>query len=234
EQLWTDIGDLDTDQAAGTDLAVFGDRITIGGFADTGPGAEHLYVAQYLNPVPTVSVAVEPVGGPIVIGPDGGSFQFTATLTNAGDQPITFDAWTEVAGPVSRSPVLGPLSVTLAPGATLTRTLTQRVPANAPPGVYTYTGALGTFPGGALASDGFTFTKQGAAARGATGADWAVSGWSASGVERWDEVVASSALPATFALSEATPNPSGGRARLTLAVPEAQRVTVVASDRLGR
>jgi hypothetical protein len=235
ERLWTDAGDLDTDEAAGFDLAVSGDRILIGGLADTGPGAEHLYVAQYHNPAPAVSVAVEPVGGPVVIGPGGGSFQFTATLTNAGSQPLTFDAWTEVTGPVNRGPVLGPLPVTLAPGATLTRTLTQRVPANAPPGVYTYTGTVGTFPDGALASDSFPVTKQGAAARGGAAEGWAVSGWSVSGVERWDEgAAAASALPGAFALSEAAPNPSRGRARFTLALPAPERVTVAVYDGLGR
>src|SRR5690606_18856391 len=100
-----------------------------------------------------IAVTASPVSPPVVIGPGGGSFDFRVTLTNQTDQPQTFQAWTAVDGPVDRSPVLGPLSVTLPAGATLTRTLRQRVPGNAPAGTYTYHVRLGAFPSGVTASD---------------------------------------------------------------------------------
>src|SRR5690606_33828982 len=56
---------------------------------------------------------------------------------------------------------------------------------------------------------------------------WAVSGWD-------EGAQASATLPEGFALSEAHPNPSEGRTRLTLDLAVAQHVTVAAFDALGR
>jgi WD40 repeat protein len=178
-----------------------------------------------------VSVAAAPVGGPVTIPASGGSFQFTVTLTNLTGQAQTFQAWTAVTGPVSRDPVMGPLSVTLDPGATLTRTLTQQVPAAAPAGTYTYTVNVGT-GGVAVAGDSFSFGKQ--AGRQSDGpAVSGADGWSVSG---WESVAASIArsAPGGFALSGATPNPFTSMARLTLEIAEAQGVRAEVYDGLGR
>jgi hypothetical protein len=178
-----------------------------------------------------VSVSAQPVGGPVVIGPGGGSFQFTVTLTNTTGQPQAFQAWSSVTGPVNREPVVGPQTVTLPAGATVTRTLTQAVPANAPAGQYTYTVNVGTFPGGAFASDAFPVVKQGVAPRGggeAAADDWATSGWD-------DGAAASTTtLSGGYALSEVYPNPSRGRASLTLELAAAQAVRIEVYDALGR
>jgi hypothetical protein len=174
-----------------------------------------------------VTMSVEPVNPPIVLPPEGGTFRFTVTLTNTTGAPQTIEAWTEVSGPVNRNPVLGPLRVTLPPGATVARTLTQQVPGMAPAGVYTYAAAIGTFGGPMLTSDGFPFTKEGASPRGANAeAEWATSGWQAA--------TASAELPGGFALSEAYPNPFASQARLTLEVAEAQAVRAEVFDGLGR
>jgi hypothetical protein len=122
------------------------------------------------------------------------------------------------------------MTVTLPAGASVTRTLRQRVPGSAPAGQYTYAVNVGTFGGAVTASDAFPFTKEaGLAARGAgSDADWSASGWEETAT------TASAELPGAFALSEASPNPFASSARLTLDVPEAQRVTVAAYDALGR
>jgi hypothetical protein len=174
-----------------------------------------------------VTVDVEPVNGPIVIGAGGGSFDFTVTLTNTTGQAQTVRAWTAVDGPMDRSPVMGPRTVTLPPGGALTRTLTQQVPAAVPAGTYTYSANVQLFAGSLLDSDSFTFTKLAARTAGAA-AEWTVSGW--------DEAVAASALglPGGFALSEVSPNPFAVSARLTLEVAEAQHVTIAVYDALGR
>jgi hypothetical protein len=189
-----------------------------------GAGRAHVF-----GEAAAVTVSAVPVSPPILIFPGGGSFQFMVTLTNVTGQPLTVQAWTAVEGPVSRDPVMGPLSVTLPVGATLSRTLTQQVPAAAPAGTYTYVVKVGTFPGGVIASDSFTFTKlparQGAPAT--QDGDWAVSGWE-------EASVASVALPEGFALSEASPNPFSSQARLKLEVAEGQAVTVGVYDGLGR
>jgi agmatine/peptidylarginine deiminase len=200
-------------------------------FPLVGPaGARSFYVL----PPSAVSVSAQPVNPPVVLPPQGGSFQFTVTLTNQSNQPQTFQAWTAVTGPVDRDPVLGPQAVTLPAGATVTRTLTQQVPANAPAGTYTYAVNLGDFPDVVLASDAFTLTKQAvevtasAAAGGGPAVTWAVSGWEAA-------VAASSTeQPSGFALGEVYPNPFRGRAHLTLRVADAQAVSVEVFDALGR
>jgi hypothetical protein len=144
--------------------AAEGERVWAAGYQG------QLYARNPPQPAP-MAVSAAPVGGPITVGPGGGTFQYRVTLTNQTGQPQSFQAWTAVTGPVGREPVVGPLSVTLPAGATITRTLTQRVPGNAPAGAYTYHVRLGTFGGDVMASASFPFEKEGntMAARGAAG-----------------------------------------------------------------
>ena len=178
-----------------------------------------------------VAVTAQPVGGPVTIPAGGGSFQYTVTLTNRTSQPQTFQAWTAVSGPVNREPAFGPQTVTLPAGATVTRTLTQRVPGNAPAGQYTYAVKVGTLGGAVVASSSFSFTKTGseAAARGADASgEWSASGWDAA------PTASAAGLPGALALSDVHPNPLRGRAQLTLEVPAVQAVRVEVFDALGR
>jgi photosystem II stability/assembly factor-like uncharacterized protein len=180
-----------------------------------------------------VTVAAAPVDPPVVIGPGGGSFDFTVTLTNVTDQPQTVQAWTEVTGPLDRNPVIGPRPVALSPGQTVTQTIKQRVPGAAPAGTYTYAVRAGVFPGIPFGSDAFAVTKQEAPlahAGNGGGESWATSGWGAA-------PASASGLPAGLpggALSEAHPNPFSSQARLTLEVVEAQPVRIAVYDALGR
>ena len=195
-------------------------------------GLDQLALVPGLAGAPPAAVVVtaEPVGGPVVIGPDGGSFSFRVRLTNTTDQPQTVQGWTAVTGPVDREPVFGPMTVTVPPGATVAKTLRQRVPRNAPAGTYAYHVRVGTLGGVVTASDSFVFTKEpgAVATRGeASAAEWSVSGWEAA-------ASASATLPGGFALSEVYPNPSSGRATLTLEVAAAQAVTAEVYDVLGR
>jgi hypothetical protein len=177
-----------------------------------------------------VAVSAAPVDPPVVIGPGGGSFRFTVTLINTTDEPQRFQVWSAVTGPVNREPVLGPQAVTLPPSATISRTLTQQVPAVAPPGTYTYAVRLGRFPGPVVSSDAFPVTKEAAGRLTAAGsgvdAGWAVNGW--------EEAVAAASIPEGFALSEAQPNPFDARTRLTIEVADVQAVRVEVLDVLGR
>jgi hypothetical protein len=172
----------------------------------------------------SVNVRALPVNSPVVIGPDGGSFPFAVQLTNTTTLPISFQAWSEAAGPLTVSPVLGPRAVTLPPGTSVTRTLTQRVPAGAPPGTYTYTVAVGDFPGTVISSDSFTVVKQGTSGGRDAGVaeGWTVSGW------------ATAAGPAEAVRLAVAPNPFSEEAAVTLTLPEPGEVAVALYDVLGR
>jgi photosystem II stability/assembly factor-like uncharacterized protein len=191
-----------------------------------------------------VAIALAPVDPPVVIPPGGGSFQFTVTLTNLTGAPQTFEAWTAVDGPLTLSPVVGPVAVTLPPGQSVMRTLRQAVPANAPPGVYTYTGYAGDFPDGAVASSGFEVTKLsvGRAAGGAVPAGWAVAhagtGAPVAPGEVWTAGAAAASStgerPAGLALQAPRPNPFADRTTLAFDLPAAARVRLAVYDALGR
>jgi hypothetical protein len=228
-----------------TGFEVFGDPLSEVNAAVTGAGGVALLAASDFREAPpyvayrvayrflgepltaAVSVVARPVNGPIVLGPEGGSFQFELTLTNHTAQPQTFEAWTEAHGPVHRSPVLGPQAVTLPAGATVTRRLTQQVPGAAPAGTYNYVAAVGGFPDGATSSSAFPVTKLPGAGRAAGSMEWTVNGWEAAASAVTD-------LPAGFALSEVSPNPFRSRAHVTIEVAEAQAVRVEVFDGLGR
>ena len=111
-----------------------------------------------------VTISLSPVNPPIQIPPTGGSFSFDATLDNATSSVQTFDVWIMVQLPSQSwyGPILGPLSLTLQVGATLTRLRTQSVPAGAPAGEYWYEGRVGDYPTEIWDTGGFGFTKLGA------------------------------------------------------------------------
>jgi hypothetical protein len=192
-------------------------------------GLEDGWVWRTAEPVLTAAVTTEaePMKPPVVIGPSGGAFPFTVTLTNTTAQPQTVQAWSAVTGPLTRSLVLGPVTVTLPAGATATRTLTQQVPGNAPAGTYTYAVRVGDYPGVVLSSAAFEVTKQ--EAEGLAG-EAALEGWSVSG---WEETAAGT-LAEDVGLA-VSPNPFRGAAAVTLALgAPAEAVTVALYDVLGR
>lgn len=207
-----------------------------------------------LPALPTaLTVALVPEDEPVVVGAEGGPVTFTVTLTNPSSEARTFEAWSEAMLPSGAlyGPLVGPVAVRLGPGATVTRTLTQRVPANAPPGTYTYTANVGAYPSAIEASDGFPITKEGAALRPEAIAAFndSVPGWDVayaeSGVlvaagDRWTAGVheapalTASGLPEAFSLLPASPNPSAAAFVVPLALPEPAAVRVEAFDLLGR
>ncbi len=108
-----------------------------------------------------LQIALYPVDPPIVIPPEGGRFEFDVEVTNNEASPQSFNGWVMVTLPngVDYGPVLGPLSPRVPPGMSRRR-MGQGVPANAPPGVYTYIVYAGIFPYEIWDSDSFTFTKS--------------------------------------------------------------------------
>ena len=109
-----------------------------------------------------LTLDLEPVNPPIIIPPQGGSFDYTAMLTCDSSGYAIFDAWTELLLPDGQ--VMGPLFIRpnlfLAPGGSLFRQLQMYVSTWAMPGTYEFRGYLGDSPDSVYAQDSFTFVKQ--------------------------------------------------------------------------
>ena len=143
---------------------------------------------------------------------------FTVTVTNDGAGPAPLDLWLDAAGPVSRVVRLG--SGTVPAGATVTRAVNVRIPANAPSGTYSTDLHLGTFPGDVCDTVHFTLAVSGAPVAGGT--EFAVEGGGFF------------ASATSGVLSAVSPNPFAGRTTVTFEVAQADDVRLVVYDVLGR
>jgi len=176
-----------------------------------------------------VTVNISPVSGPITIPASGGSFQYNISATNNETTASTFHVWVMITLPNGSfyGPVLGPATITVAPGATISRTRTQNIPANAPAGNYTYTAHVGNYPT-SWDDASFPFTKS------AAGDGIQVTGWACSGEDFGSTVTFASTTPDNFALKAAYPNPFNPETNLTYTMPEAGNVQLVVYDVQGR
>ncbi len=208
------------------------------GFAGlTFPGRVYVF-ASAASPV---TIALGPAAPNPTVPAGGGTFTFTATLRNLSAETQTFEAWTQATLPdgSATAPLVGPVTVTLGPGETVSKTLTQRVPAGAPAGTYVYTGFVGNFPDAVESSSGFAVTKAaGRAAAGAgTPAAWEAS-YAGSGapVTAGDTWAAGARVegPAAFALAAPWPNPFATQTQLRYEIPVEAHVRLTAYDVLGR
>jgi hypothetical protein len=149
--------------------------------------------------------------------------------------------------------VLGPKTVNVTPGTTVTRTLSQRVPGGAALGDYLYTMKVGTFGGTVASSGGFGFSvvasgavaaREGTDEEGAwltydehgalipAGADIAFHVVDeAAAVEA---ATASAELPSAPALHAPYPNPFAGTTTLNYELAAAGTVRLAVYDVLGR
>ncbi len=90
----------------------------------------------------------------------GGTVTYTVTLTNNTSQSQTITAEVNVTLPDGSQfgPIMGPRTVTLGSGLTVTRTFTEQVPAGAPTGTYRVR-LTARANGSLVVSDTFTFEK---------------------------------------------------------------------------
>ncbi len=173
-------------------------------------------------------VVMIPQAVPLEIPAEGGSFTYTLLLENHTDVTRTFDAWVNLTGPGGVNITRGPVPVTLDPGATTTKDLSQTVPGGGAAGEYTMTGSAGTFPI-AEQSDAFTFTKAEVVTTRSEGA-WTSSLETAFG----GTPDARATAPSTVALAPNFPNPFNPATRIPFNLPEAMRIRLTVYDALGR
>ncbi|MDX1418499.1 MAG: T9SS type A sorting domain-containing protein, partial [Rubricoccaceae bacterium] len=179
-------------------------------------------------------------GGPLTVGPGGGALPLSLSVANTTGRPLSVEAWAEVEGPGVSREVLGPVGVSLDPGASLTRGLRLRVPAGAPAGSYVFRLRVGRYPGTAwpgsvISSDSVAFEKAAfekeavAVPPGGAGAGgWSVSGWGGEGARGGG--VSGDGAPSLAV----RPNPWRGSATVTLTVAAAGAASVAVYDVLGR
>ncbi|RJP81203.1 MAG: T9SS C-terminal target domain-containing protein [Candidatus Zixiibacteriota bacterium] len=181
------------------------------------------------NPLPPpVEVTMTPQFSPIIIFPGGGDFSFTADLVNISGLPQTCNAWImqQMAGNPWMGPMLGPLSLNLPAGASLSRTRTQYVPATADPGDYYYCGFVGEYPNTVWDSSGFGYTK--------------LLGDGEPGVKEWAnfgesfDVASEAPLPETSVLLGSYPNPFNPETALNYQLTAYNHVRLRVYDAAGK
>ncbi len=180
---------------------------------------------------------------PLTVAP-GGAIDFTYAVTNTTNTDVAGDFWYEASGGLEAVIISGPVQA----GDTFNASFVQNVAGATPLGTYSYTLHIGQYPNLIVNSVPFTVEVTGAPRPG--GADeWTVSDvtpWpSASGTveasamssasEVIDDLEAKSgALPSTFALDAAYPNPFAASTTVGFTLPEAASVRVAVYDVLGR
>ncbi len=196
---------------------------------------EMVLAASCAVPLPSFAlfaINTSPLGTPVRVA-QGESIVFDYSVTNTTDSPVSGDLWytaqrngTTVAQGIVQSG-------TVPSDEVVAGSYTQDVASQALPGIYVYTLNIGHFPDIVVDSVPLVVRVTESVGR-VTQAGWAVSGatpWSST-----SDVVpfSSEALPSTFALDVAYPNPFASSTTVSFTLPEAADVRVSAYDVLGR
>ncbi|MCB2213081.1 T9SS type A sorting domain-containing protein [bacterium] len=183
-----------------------------------------------------------PVSGPITLPSGGGTFSYNAQIIYTGFVPVTFRAWVRLilpSGAVYPPPLAGPLSFTWgAPTSTPLYSLSQSIPAFAPPGTYYVQGVLADLFTGFTTvydSENFPFQKLVIAPDGQD--QEFVTEWkSVDNFAVKEEAVVDHAvtLPEAFHVGDAYPNPFNPSTSVAVTLAEAAQLTVKVYDVQGR
>ena len=208
--------------------------VTVGNLNDNWyAGISDIYVVRLAGPaIGQVAIALDPVNPPIVIPPQGGAFSFNITLTNDSTTYQAYNVWCSVELPNGlQYPVLGPIVLAFPPGFNMTRLRTQAVPDRAPAGDYIYWGCIGYPPWTVLASDSFSFVKEGAAG------DWpGLDGWLCTGESFPGEkpLLDTAHQPTSPILHPCRPNPFNPTTAISFELRAASFVKLAVYDISGR
>jgi hypothetical protein len=147
------VGHYDTPGQAGK-TAIEGDLVYL---------ADYSYFGVYdcaRAMTPPIELTMTPLNPPIQIPAGGGDFQFNVTFENDNNYHTEFDAWVETMYPDTQNIIaFSRMNNSLPAGEGRTFTLTQAIPATAPPGQYVCNVFIGTYPDTALNSAYFAFEK---------------------------------------------------------------------------
>ena len=187
--------------------------------------------AWYYDQSLPVRVLLTPYNQPIQIPASGGSFQYAIQATNIESTTLSVSVWCNATMPSgsTTAPILGPVTISLTSGQTLSRVRTQIVPAGAPAGMYHYNAYAAAV--GDTSEDSFTFTKLGAGGWDLGASDWTNAGESfeSSPLVGFGE----SDLPKEFSVS-AFPNPFNPTTLIRFELPVAGEVKLEVFDIHGR
>ncbi len=118
--------------------------------------------ACYYDQSLPVRILLTPYNAPIQIPAAGGGFQYAIQATNIESATLSALLWCNITFPsgTTSGPVLGPVTISLGSGQTISRLRTQNIPARAPAGLYHYNAYV--VAAGDTSEDSFTFVKLGA------------------------------------------------------------------------
>ncbi|GEM_PF-4251665 len=169
-----------------------------------------------------IDIDITPDEDPTIV-PAGGSFGYTGTLTNQGDEDVTADLWMMLDVPDYG--IYGPLSlidVTIPADFTISRHVEQYVPTYAPLGTYTYMAFVGDYPDNPWDEADMEFTVI--EPEGSTADSWGVVGWKEE----------SSVIPSVAMLGNNYPNPFNAQTSISFDVPTAGNVSLDIYNIMGQ
>ena len=170
-----------------------------------------------------MDVTLTPVGLPIQIPANGGSFNFNIEVSNNENAAYNIDVWTMIELP--NGSMYGPVinvNTTLAAGSTADRDRIQNVPSNAPSGNYIYYGYIGTYPSTVYGEDQFDFSKLAVADGSGFVSDWMNWGESFADLNG----IAGFMNADDYNLASAYPNPFNPETKLAFSLKESGNVTL--------
>lgn len=182
----------------------------------------------YFDQSHAVSARLTPHADVAVVPPGGGGVEFTLRLTNIMYYIPQVEFWCNATLPSGNlyGPVLGPVTLGVAPGATLTRLRTQTVPGNAPAGVYLYNAMAKVVQD--TSKDSFAFIKAGSGTQVA-----GLGSWSGAGEDLANGSIAE-LTPSTFALYPGSPNPFNPTTAISYQLSAVSRVSLQVYDTAGK